>query len=167
MTNPFFDSETVREEKALPAELQTMYQRLSHDGAVWQAASANRLASLAQSLVDDIERIASESLLVAPANDSAATTTPGALPTTMRPPRRRRKWIAGVFAVVAAVVVVGLLALVLQGALTGRETHRNHGLSGRYWTNSHYGAPRRATLRQSLRQVIPRPTSCATSVSRE
>ena len=111
----------------LPADLQPLYQRLSEDGAAWQAASAGKIAALAQSLVSDIERMTA----------STADPSPGPSPTRggePEPPRtsppapllrgeasqrrRVREWIAGT---VAAVAVVALLALVLRGALMNRE----------------------------------------------
>ena len=50
----------------LPADLQPRFQRLSEDGAAWQAASAGRIAALAQSLVSDIERMAASTADLTP-----------------------------------------------------------------------------------------------------
>ena len=60
MANQLPDAETARDLEALPADLQPLYQRLTDDGAAWQAASADTFASLARSLVADVERIASD-----------------------------------------------------------------------------------------------------------
>lgn len=166
MANSFPDSETVREQKALPAELQAIYQRLSHDGAVWQAASAERLASLAQSLVDDIERMASEGSLAASTSDATGTTPPAAGIHAPSPAfRRRREWIAGAFAVVAAVVVVGLLALVFQGALTGRGPNRVTSQNPGEWQILDKLTLRRTSIGQAAPIIAPTNTQVVYDVT--
>lgn len=120
------DVEMARDLEALPAELHPLYQRLADDGAVWQAASAEKLAPLAQSLATAVERIASDGSLAPRADDLSAPVsieTPNSVHATPQHTQQQRHgWIAGAFAVMAAAVVVGLLALVLQGALAGRGT---------------------------------------------
>ena len=120
--------------EALPTDLQPLYQRLSDDGAAWQAASADRFALMARTLVADVERIASDAPVETHADDTPQA-TPIALSAgahaTLSAHRHRREWIVGT---VAAVAVVALLALVLQGALAGRDTrgpisyHKNNHL---------------------------------------
>ena len=113
----------------LPADLQPLYQRLSEDGAAWQAASAGKIAALAMSLVSDIERMTASTADPSPSpsptrggapEDNPLTPSPIESGRTMIRSRRRRvrEWIAGT---VAAVAVVALLALVLRGALMNRE----------------------------------------------
>lgn len=121
MANPRSDAETARELQALPADLQELYQRLSADGAAWQAASADKLNTVAQTLLADIERMAPAATMDATSETSVGAYTPDVLhgeksPTPLRP-RRRREWLIGT---VASVAVVALLALVLQSALVGR-----------------------------------------------
>ena len=110
----------------LPADLQPLYQRLSEDGAAWQAASAGRIAALAQSLLSDIERMTASTAHPSPGPSPTRGGEPE--PPRTSPPapllagegsqrRRVREWIAGT---VAAVAVVALLALVLRGALVHR-----------------------------------------------
>lgn len=135
MANQHPDAEAARDLKALPADLQALYQRLSEDGHVWQAASAERLATLAESLVADIERMVGDgSVARHDAKGMSDSTTPVALPA--HPPvahpahQHRREWIAGT---VAAVAVVALLALVLQSALIGRGTTRPSNMAAGHW----------------------------------
>ncbi|MGE5335667.1 MAG: sialidase family protein [Nitrososphaerota archaeon] len=118
------DAEMARDLEALPAELHPLYQRLADDGAVWQAASAEKLAPLAQSLATVIERMASDGSQAARADDVSALAPIEASGRAHASTQhtQRRAWLVGAFAVVAATVVVGLLALVLQGALAGRGT---------------------------------------------
>src|SRR6185312_6871599 len=123
MANQYHDSEAPRdldELEALPADLQPLYQRLSDDGVAWQAASAGKIAALAQTLVARVEqmtpathRAASDAEISAPAPLAPRQ----AAPTFQRPPRRR-EWIAGTFAAIAVVV---LLAIVLRAGLAGRD----------------------------------------------
>lgn len=54
------DAETTRDLAALPSDLQPLYRRLTDDGNAWQAASARRLASLAQVLTTDVERMVND-----------------------------------------------------------------------------------------------------------
>ena len=72
--------------EALPADLQPLYQRLTDDGAAWQAASAAMFASLARALVADVERIASDGSIDARADDADVTpqATPIELPAAAR-----------------------------------------------------------------------------------
>ena len=127
-------------EEALPADLQPLYQRLSADGSAWRAASAGKIETLARSLVADIERMSAGQGEPSP----SPVLTQGGEPETTAPllrgegsykRRRVREWIAGT---VAAVAVVALLALVLQGALIGRgnigptNTRTNTPHSGRW-----------------------------------
>ena len=114
----------------LPADLQPLYQRLSEDGAAWQAASAGKIAAQAQALVNDIERMAGD-LSPNPSPTRGGEPESYALePLALEEKvahrarrslsrRRVREWIAGT---VAAVAVVALLALLLRGALMNRES---------------------------------------------
>ncbi len=74
MANQLPDAETARDLEALPADLQPLYQRLTDDGAAWQAASADRFALLARTLVADVERIASDGAIDAQADDTPQAT---------------------------------------------------------------------------------------------
>ncbi|HEY7342170.1 MAG TPA: sialidase family protein [Ktedonobacterales bacterium] len=122
------DVETAQDLAALPSELQPLYRRLADDGNAWQAASAQRLASLAQALTDDVERMVNDrtaqrhSLVSSPTGEGEpeASSVASSRVYALHPTHRHRwQWI---FGTIAAVVVVALLALVLQGALAGRAT---------------------------------------------
>jgi hypothetical protein len=128
MANQRPDVETARDLAALSTDLQPLYLRLTDDGNAWQAASARRLASLAQALTADVERMVIDSTAqrLPPAPSFAGDEQPEASSVAssrvyaLRPTHRHRyQWLFGTF---AAVAVVALLALVLQGALVGRAT---------------------------------------------
>src|SRR6185312_2867405 len=111
MDNNLPDSEVTRDLSALPPELQPLYRRLADDGASWQAASAEKLTALAQTLVASAERMAPATRDVASSVETSApipVASRQVLRATQRP-LRRREWIAGVF---AAAIVVVLLAIV-------------------------------------------------------
>lgn len=116
--------------ETLPADLQPLYQQLSDDGAAWQAASAGKIAALAQALVTDVERMTSErsnlTPVLAPTRRGepesglpplSTSSTGGGKIAPRHQHRRVAEWIVGT---VAAVAVVALLAFMLQGALVGR-----------------------------------------------
>lgn len=128
MANQRPDVETARDLAALSTDLQPLYQRLSDDGNAWQAASARRLASLAQALTADVERMANDRIVQphpsvsSPTGEKqleASSVVSSPVYVLQSTHQHRRQWIFGTF---AAVLVVTLLALVLQGALTGRGT---------------------------------------------
>lgn len=125
MANQYSDSETPRdlaELETLPADLRPLYRRLSDDGAAWQAASAGKITTMAQALVADIERMSADISTDPSSTREAEPETAAQAPRlqgegSQRQRRHLREWIAGT---VAAVAIVALLALVLQGALAGR-----------------------------------------------
>lgn len=125
MANQYSDSETPRdlaELETLPADLRPLYRRLSDDGAAWQAASAGKITTMAQALVADIERMSADISTDPSSTREAEPETAAPAPRlqgegSQRQRRHLREWIAGT---VAAVAIVALLALVLQGALAGR-----------------------------------------------
>lgn len=125
MANQYSDSETPRdlaELETLPADLRPLYRRLSDDGAAWQAASAGKITTMAQALVADIERMSADISTDPSSTREAEPETAAPAPRlqgdrSQRQRRHIREWIAGT---VAAVAIVALLALVLQGALAGR-----------------------------------------------
>jgi hypothetical protein len=123
------DAETTRDLAALPSDLQPLYRRLTDDGNAWQAASARRLASLAQVLTDDVERMANDRNAQQPhplvsshtreGEPEASNVASSRVYAARHVHQHRYQWI---FGTIAAVAVVALLALVLQGALAGRGT---------------------------------------------
>ncbi len=122
MANQRPDAEIAHDLAALPSDLQPLYRRLTDDGNAWRAASAQWLASLAQLLTDDVERMALDSSLATDVTSdrsapASAIETPAGVTASPSVRQHRRQWI---FGTIAAVVVVALLALVLQGALAGR-----------------------------------------------
>lgn len=120
MDNTLPDSEETLDLNALPAELQAFHQRLTDDGAVWQAASAERLTALAQTLVARVEQMTPATHKAASDAEMSAPSplTPRQAPPSSQRPPRRREWIAGTFAAIAVVV---LLAIVLRAGLAGRD----------------------------------------------
>ena len=124
MANQHPDTETTRDLAALPSDLRPLYRRLSDDGNAWQAASARRLASLAQALTDDVERMVldrSVATEVAPDRSESGRAIEPPAGMLVPPSVRQHRW-QWIFGTIAAVVVVTLLALVLQGAFAGRAT---------------------------------------------
>jgi hypothetical protein len=124
MANQHPDTEMTRDLAALPSDLQPLYRRLSDDGNAWQAASARRLASLAQALTDDVERMVldrSVATEVAPDRSESGRAIEPPAGMLVPPSVRQHRW-QWIFGTIAAVVVVTLLALVLQGAFAGRAT---------------------------------------------
>ena len=157
MANQLPDAETVRDLEALPADLQPLYQRLTDDGAAWQAASAARFALLARTLVADVERIASDGAIDAHADAmTPQQATPIALPvdahTALPAHRHKREWI---FGTLAAVAVVALLALVLQGALAGRGSTGPANKSTGQWQILDKLTWKRASSGQVLPSIAP------------
>src|SRR5690348_2943033 len=103
------DSEATHETPELDelaAELQPLYRRLTDDGASWQAASAEKLSALAQTLVARAERLAPATREVASSVETAAPIPLASRQVSTAPqrPQRRREWIAGAFAAVVVVV---------------------------------------------------------------
>ncbi|HEU4783833.1 MAG TPA: sialidase family protein [Ktedonobacterales bacterium] len=112
-------TDETHELNELPSDLQPLYRRLADDGASWQAASAEKLTALAQTLVARAEHMTPATREVASSVETVApiplTSRQGS--TASQRPLRRREWIAGAL---VAVVVVVLLAIVLQSGLAGR-----------------------------------------------
>jgi hypothetical protein len=158
MANQLPDAETARDLEALPADLQPLYRRLTDDGAAWQAASAAKFASLARALVADVERIASDGAVDAQADnaDDTPQATPVALPVgapiVLPAHRHKREWI---FGTVAAVAVVALLALVLQGVLAGRGSTGPTNTKSGQWQILDKLTWKRASSGQVLPSIAP------------
>ena len=158
MANQRPDAETARDLEALPVDLQPLYRRLTDDGAAWQAASAARFALLARTLVADVERIASDGAIDVQADDADDTpaATPIALPAgahiALPAHSHKREWI---FGTLAAVAVVALLALVLQGALAGRGSTGPANKSTGHWQILDKLTWKRASSGQVLPSIAP------------
>src|SRR5690348_12576562 len=78
----------------LPSDLQPLYRRLADDGASWQAASADKLTSLAQTLVASAEQMAPATRKVASSVEAAAPIPRASRQALTAPqrPLRRREW---------------------------------------------------------------------------
>src|SRR6185312_1297724 len=115
MANQRPDAEMARDLAALSTDLQPLYRRLTDDGNAWQAASARQLASLAQVLTADVERMVNDrtaqryptaSLLAGDEGPEASSVASSRVYAVQPVHRHRYQWI---FGTIAAVVVVALL----------------------------------------------------------